>query len=94
MPRILLSTAHLVPRVLEHLSIPYTTPALLKDVPDLPGPFHLTQERLDKLKDADLEAYFDSDIQAALTSSKKAFIKTKPLGLEEKLETLAIAATA
>jgi hypothetical protein len=94
MPRILLSTAHLVPQVLEHLAIPYSTPGLLKDVPALPTPFDLTQERLDKLKEFDLEAYFDADVQAGLASSTKSFIKTKPLALEDKLETLAIAATA
>ncbi len=95
MPRILLSVADLVPKVLDHLNIKHTTPEMLKDVPSLPAPFILDEARLDKLKTShNLEAYLKADIDAALSSSYKSFVKPKPKGLEETLEALAISATA
>lgn len=49
MPRILLSAAHIVPKVLESLNFEHKPPALVNDYPPLPGPFHSTPQRVASL---------------------------------------------
>lgn len=46
MPRILLSTAHLAPLVLDALGVAWSAPALVEDYPPIPAPFVVTAERL------------------------------------------------
>ena len=75
MPRILLSTAHLVPSILDSLDMAHQTPSIISDIPDLPSPFFLSQDRLDRLKDESVEAYHQRDIDASLASAKKGFVK-------------------
>jgi hypothetical protein len=78
MPRILLSTADLVPKVLDYLKVAQKTPSIIANVPALPKPYALTRERLDGLKSLSREKYLQDDIDANLLSAKKAFMQPKP----------------
>ena len=50
MPRILLSTAHLTPLILNSLKLSYTPPKQPLPFPPLPLPFHATAERIERLQ--------------------------------------------
>jgi len=54
MPRILLSTAHITPGVLESLGFSPSVPTLAVPYPPLPKPFHVTKERVERLQGTDL----------------------------------------
>lgn len=69
MPRILLSTAYIVPQVLESLGIEYTA----KDFPPIPPPFRITTERMEKLKGIDLDEYFQNQVEDSKASAPKVF---------------------
>lgn len=75
MPRILLSTAHITPLVLTDLGIPHTTPEIVADIPPLPKPFYITQQRLDTLKGTDMEAYWDAQMRDCADSAQKEFCR-------------------
>lgn len=62
MPRILLATAHITPLVLDALGIKWTAPALVAAYPPLPAPFVVTDERVQSLQGAGMQAaeYEDS----------------------------------
>lgn len=71
MPRILLSTAWLVPHVLESLNIPYSTPQAVLGAPPMPAPFHITEKRMAGLKNFDLKKYFDTNVAESKASAPK-----------------------
>jgi hypothetical protein len=54
MPRILLSSAHIAPLVLDAIGFEHRRPQLAASFPDLPEPFHATAERVAKLNETDL----------------------------------------
>lgn len=76
MPRILLSTAHLVPLVLQDLGVAWTAPALTADYPPLPAPFAATAERVRALQQVDAQAVLDASVRAHEESAGKAFCNT------------------
>ena len=87
----MLSTADLVPKVLDYLNISNSTPSIIANSPALPEPYVLTQERLDSLKDFDLEKYKQDDIDVGLLSAKKAFMKPPYVGVDVAVaESLAV----
>jgi hypothetical protein len=53
MPRILLSSAHIAPLVLDAIGFEHTQPRLAKSYPALPEPFNATADRLAKLQVTD-----------------------------------------
>lgn len=71
MPRILLSTAHLTPLVLDSVGVRWTAPALVKQYPPLPKPFVVTAKRVELLQDFDIKAEYDEDVKNYEVSSKK-----------------------
>ena len=71
MPRILLSTAWLIPHVLDSLDIPHTTPQAVKGMPEIPAPFHITPQRMQGLKGFDLEKYFRENVAESKASAHK-----------------------
>lgn len=73
MPRILLSTYHIVPLVLQDLGMVNRVPEFAHDYPPLPQPFHSTRARLERVRKQDLAARWDREVQDGLTSSKKVF---------------------
>lgn len=73
MPRILLSTAHLTPLVLDSLGIKWTTPALVTQYPPLPKPFVVTAKRVEMLQDYDMKAEYDEEVKANEAAAKKNF---------------------
>lgn len=73
MPRILLSTAHLAPSILDSIGVEHSTPSMIANVPPLPAPYVLDAKRLEKLKNESVEAYYQRDIDAAASSAKKDF---------------------
>jgi len=73
MPRILLSTAHITPLILESLRVDYTSPALVEPYPTLPKPFHVTEERIQRLLKVDGEEKYEAGIKGHLESAKKSF---------------------
>ncbi|WVQ86207.1 hypothetical protein IAT38_008375 [Cryptococcus sp. DSM 104549] len=73
MPRILGSTAHLIPTILSDLGIPHTTPNVAATFPQLPEPFAVTAERVAKYQEVDAEAKLKAAREESLESSKKAF---------------------
>ncbi|GAM34504.1 hypothetical protein TCE0_015f02131 [Talaromyces pinophilus] len=73
MPRILLSTAHIVPLILTSLGVESTPPALVAPYPPLPKPFHITIERIERLQKIDAKAKFEADVKNNLESAKEAF---------------------
>ncbi|KJX94368.1 fad dependent oxidoreductase superfamily like protein [Zymoseptoria brevis] len=74
MPRILLSTAHIIPLVLESIGQEHTAPKLVENYPPLPGPFHATAERIEKLgRTVDLEAKAHAYCKQCEESAQKEF---------------------
>jgi hypothetical protein len=73
MPRILLSTAHIVPEVLDSLGFNHKQPSLAASYPPLPKPFLVTKERVERLQDADLVARAEAYRERCKDSSQKPF---------------------
>jgi hypothetical protein len=73
MPRILLSTAHIVPEVLESLGLDYKQPTLAAPYPPLPKPFLVTEERVERLQSTDLAAKAQAYRERCKESSQKPF---------------------
>lgn len=73
MPRILLSTAHVTPLILDALGFQYSAPSLVGPYPPLPKPFSATSERIDSLQKVDAAAIFEQDTTDAVESAKKPF---------------------
>ncbi|TYJ54196.1 hypothetical protein B9479_005122 [Cryptococcus floricola] len=71
MPRILGSTAHLVPILLSSLDIPFTQPYVAGLFPELPEPFKATGERVERLQRVDAKAQFAENIERARESASK-----------------------
>lgn len=78
MPRILLSTAHIIPDVLKSLGFQYQQPTLVAPYPPLPKPFVVTAERVERLQNIDL----DSKAQAYRKSCKESSLK--PFCMDER----------
>ncbi|PSR77498.1 FAD dependent oxidoreductase superfamily [Coniella lustricola] len=71
MPRILLSTAHLAPIVLAALGVQgVKKPAMLDKFPSMPQPFVPTAERVESLKDFDVQADIDADVKEHEAAAK------------------------
>ena len=73
MPRILLSTAHIIPGVLDSLGFEYEQPKLIASYPPLPKPFHVTAERVERLQTTDLDAKAEAYRESCGESSQKPF---------------------
>lgn len=73
MPRILLSTAHIIPGVLETLGFEHQQPALVAPYPPLPKPFLITADRIERLQDTDLTARAQAHRERCKESSVKPF---------------------
>lgn len=73
MPRILLSTAHLAPLILDALRMKYCTPSLVAPYPPLPKPFQATAERISSLQNIDAAAKFGQYAEECLESAQKSF---------------------
>lgn len=74
MPRILLSTAHIVPKVLDSLNFEHKPPALVADYPPLPGPFHATSARVERLlQTVDVDAMAKAYKEKCEVSAAKTF---------------------
>lgn len=73
MPRILLSTAHIIPGVLDSLGFEYQQPALVAPYPPLPNPFAVTAERVVRLQSTDLDAKAKAYRESCKESSQKPF---------------------
>jgi hypothetical protein len=77
MPRILLSTANIIPGVLDSLGFEYRQPALVASYPRLPKPFVVTAERLERLQSTDLDAKAQTYRESCMKSSQKPFCMDK-----------------
>ena len=75
MPRILLSTAHIIPGVLDSLGFEHQQPALAAPYPSLPKPFLITAERIERLQDTDLAARAQAHRERCKESSQKPFCR-------------------
>ncbi|KAK4499239.1 hypothetical protein PRZ48_009752 [Zasmidium cellare] len=76
MPRILLSAAHIVSKVLESLKVEQKAPSLVANYPPLPGPFHATPERVERLlKVADVDAMAKAYKEKCEQSAVKPFCR-------------------
>lgn len=73
MPRILLSTAHIIPGVLDSLGFDYQQPALVAPYPPLPKPPVVTAERVERLQSTDLNAKVQAYRESCKESSQKPF---------------------
>lgn len=73
MPRILGSTAHLVPLVLESTGVEYTIPEIASTFPVLPAPFLVTAERVQRLRELDVEVKVEAHRRMCGESAKKEF---------------------
>lgn len=73
MPRILLSTAHLTPLVLDAVGVQWSAPALVKDYPPIPAPFVVTAERVAALQDVDAKAEYEADIKEFEEDAKRDY---------------------
>ncbi|KAF9881472.1 FAD dependent oxidoreductase [Colletotrichum karsti] len=73
MPRILLSTAHITPLILDSLGAKYSAPAMVAPFPPLPEPFHASAERVSSLQKVDAAAKFAEYAKSSLESAKKPF---------------------
>lgn len=73
MPRILLSTAHLTPLVLDAVGVQWSAPALVKDYPPIPAPFVVTAERVAALQHVDATAEYEADIKAMEEDATKEY---------------------
>lgn len=79
MPRILLSTAYITPKILDFLKIKHSTPFKPQTDPKLelpkevPGPFKLTAERLERLQSFNLETELKAISAKNRTSAERNF---------------------
>ncbi|ORY67771.1 FAD dependent oxidoreductase-domain-containing protein [Pseudomassariella vexata] len=73
MPRVLLSSAHIAPLILDSLGLEYTAPALVASYPPLPEPFHVTKERVESLQKLDAAALLEASVKLSLESAEKPF---------------------
>lgn len=75
MPRILLSSAHLAPLVLDAIGFQHSTPQLLASAsyPALPEPFQVTEERIAKLQGTDPESMLQAYREQCEASAKKPY---------------------
>lgn len=73
MPRILLSTAHLTPLVLDSLGVEWSAPALVKEYPPIPAPFVVTANRVAALQGVDTQAEYEADIKGMEEDAKKEY---------------------
>lgn len=73
MPRILLSAAHIAPLVLESLGYEHSAPELVAPYPALPKPFHVTSERVERLKGTDVSKMVETQHARLAESAKKSF---------------------
>ncbi|KAF4816196.1 hypothetical protein CGCSCA5_v006598 [Colletotrichum siamense] len=73
MPRILGSTAHLTPLILDALAVKYTVPSIVAPFPPLPSPFFATAERIEKLQKVDAAPKWEEERKSSLESAKKPF---------------------
>lgn len=73
MPRILLSTAHIVPEVLDSLGFDHKQPALAAPYPPLPKPFLVTEDRVNRLQGTDLTEKAQAYRDRCKESSQKPF---------------------
>lgn len=73
MPRILLSTAHLTPLVLDSLGVKWTAPSLVASYPPLPRPFLVTGKRVEALQDVDTKAEYEADLKDNEECAKKPY---------------------
>lgn len=75
MPRVLLSSAHLAPLVLDALGLEHSTPQLLAaaSYPALPQPFRVTEERIASLQGTDPEKVLQTYREQCAASAKKPF---------------------
>jgi hypothetical protein len=77
MPRVLLSSAHITPLVLESLGVKYEQPLLATEFPPLPQPFRTSAERVTRLQNTDIAALAASYKQRCEESAKKDFCNTE-----------------
>jgi hypothetical protein len=75
MPRILLSTASIVPGVLESVGLSHSVPALAAPYPSLPGPFRVTKERVERLQGTDIAKRARLTRERYGESSRKEFCR-------------------
>ena len=75
MPRVLLSTAHICPLVLNSLGFDHKVPSLASAFPPLPAPFLATAERVQSLQSVDLDAKKDEYVKACQESAAKPFCR-------------------
>ncbi|OBT79094.1 hypothetical protein VF21_02492 [Pseudogymnoascus sp. 05NY08] len=73
MPRILLSTAHVVPLILTSLGIESTPPALVAPYPALPKPFQIATDRMEKLQKINVKAKYEAEMKMNFESAKEEF---------------------
>lgn len=73
MPRILLSTAHITPLILEELGVKWTAPDLVASYPPLPEPFVVTDERVKAFTEADAKKNYEASVSAHEASAVKPF---------------------
>lgn len=73
MPRILLSAAHIVPVVLDALGTESYAPDLVAPYPPLPGPFHATAERVERLQGTRVEELAEDFRRGCEESAGKGF---------------------
>ncbi|KAK2608048.1 hypothetical protein N8I77_006685 [Diaporthe amygdali] len=73
MPRILLSTAHITPLILEELGVKWTAPDLVAPYPPLPEPFVVTDERVKAFTEADAKKNYEASVSAHEASAVKPF---------------------
>ncbi|GIZ43973.1 hypothetical protein CKM354_000718200 [Cercospora kikuchii] len=78
MPRILGSTAHITPLLLDYLGTEHKMPSMADVFPPLPTPFHATPERVERLvRTADLEAKLKAYRERCAESAAKPFCHTE-----------------
>lgn len=73
MPRILLTTAHLTPLVLDSLGVKWTAPSLVAPYPALPKPFVVTAKRVEALQDADMKADYEEGVKSHEDCAKYSY---------------------
>jgi hypothetical protein len=73
MPRILLSTAHITPLILEELRIKWTAPELVAAYPTLPEPFVVTEKRIKAFTEADAKKDYNESVKNHEASAAKPF---------------------
>jgi len=86
MPRILLSTAHLVPSILDAVGLDHQVPRIIEGTPPLPAPYVLNPERLLAVKAESVGAYFQRNMEDAMRSAAKDFVSapSKAIDLSKK----------